>query len=273
MADSLDSSGKPSWFVQILFGRYRSLGAIQWTHLAVIGGVGFVLLYTYLYFLRRKFNHYSKAMAKLPCHRLDIRKKTLGRRMYSLLVGEMVRVDALLDAGLPPQTNFSPLCGDPGWGKEGGNVDNVHFDTSIAKSFYALEKTALQRRPGLRQRDSRSIREYILALRKAFPSLKASLCDEYLATYERAVFGDHKHSYEEYNHFMKIVVQIVAAINEKGYNSSTTATSVAGGFGAGGLGGMGLGGMGAPAAQHRLHQHHPLMMEGMHARSITEHRR
>src|SRR5687768_10900251 len=105
MSSSLEASGKPSWFVQILFGRYRSFGAIQWTHLAVIGVVAFVMvrtgsgtamegcsfhflsiwnsslfdlcsflslcrslfqLYTYLYFLRRKFNHYSRSIAELP---------------------------------------------------------------------------------------------------------------------------------------------------------------------------------------------------------------
>src|SRR5689334_19749707 len=63
---STTETATPSWFVQILFGRYRSLGNIQWTHLAVLGAIGFVMLYLYLFFLRRKFNHYSKAIAKLP---------------------------------------------------------------------------------------------------------------------------------------------------------------------------------------------------------------
>ena len=196
MSASLDNTANPSWFVQILFGRYRSLGAIQWTHLAVIGGIAVLMLYIYLFFLRRKFNHYSKAIAKLPHSRLDIRKKTMGRKLYGVFISEMVRVDTLLDLGLPPQLNYDPQCGDGGWGKEGGKVENVHFNTSIAKSYYVLEKTALSRRPGLRQRESRTIREYVGALKKAFPSLKQSLCDEYINTYERAVFGDHKCSYE-----------------------------------------------------------------------------
>lgn len=95
--------------------------------------------------------------------------------MYSLLISEMVRVDTLLDQGLKPQHNNSSLCGDSEWGKEG--LDHVHFKTSIAKSYYVLEKTALSRRPGLRHRDSRTIREYVGALRNAFPSLKSSLCE------------------------------------------------------------------------------------------------
>ncbi len=55
---------------------------------------------------------------------------------------------------------------------------------------------------------------------------------EYINTYERAVFGDHKCSYEEYTHFMKIVMQIVGTINEKTHGGSTggggAAASVAG---------------------------------------------
>lgn len=116
-------------------------------------------------------------MGKLPRQTLDVRKADMGRRIYSLHITELVRVDAILDKGLKPQQNAQMECGDPGWGKEGGKVEHVHFNTSIAKSFYVLEKTALSRRPGLRHRDSRTIREYVGALKKAFPSLKQSLCD------------------------------------------------------------------------------------------------
>lgn len=250
---SLDTNAAtPSWFVQILFGRYRNLGNIGWTHLTVLGGVGFVMLYTYLYFLRRKFNHYAKAIAQLPRSTLGISKKQMGRRLYSLLLGELVRVDELLEHGLQPQHNARLDCGDPGWGKEGGSVDHVHFNTSIAKSYYVLEKTALSRRPGLRQKDARTIREYVAALRKAFPSLKQSLCEEYINTYERAVFGNHKCTYEEYTQFMKVVLQIVSIINEKSYLQQQQD----GGLGLGsGLGsGVGLGvGLGVGAAARRHH--------------------
>ena len=131
----------------------------------------------YVFFLRRKLNHYSKAISRLPLSHLDITKRDMGRRIYSLHINEMVRLDAILEKNLKPQENSQLGCGDPGWGKEGGKVEHVHFNTSIAKSYYVLEKTALSRRPGLRQKDSRTIREYVGALKKAFPSLKQSLCD------------------------------------------------------------------------------------------------
>jgi hypothetical protein len=45
-ATATTSTASPSWFVQILFGRYRSLGNIQWTHLAVLGCIGFIMVRT-----------------------------------------------------------------------------------------------------------------------------------------------------------------------------------------------------------------------------------
>ena len=203
----------PGWFVQILFGRYRSPGNLTTTHLAILCATLVVMLYVYLHFLRRKFHSYSTAIARLPRQSLSIGAKQMGRRMYAMLIGEMVRVDLLLDVNLRPEVNARVECGDPGWGSEGGTVDSVHFSTSVAKSYFVLEKTALSRRPGLRHRDARTIRDYVGALRAAFPSLKAPLCDDYIYAYERAVFGRHKGSYEEYTHFIKLVLQMVAIIN------------------------------------------------------------
>lgn len=74
--------------------------------------------------------------------------------MFRNLINEMVRVDQILDAELIPEKNAG--CGDPGWGAEGSKLPNVHFNTSIAKSYHMLERTALSRRPGLTHRNSRS---------------------------------------------------------------------------------------------------------------------
>jgi hypothetical protein len=94
----------------------------------------------------------------------------------------------------------------------------VDFCICIEKSFESLEKAALSRRPGnvsilisyipstlltllicglgLRHRDHRSIRDYMEHLRKAFPSLSVELCNEYTATYERAVFSEAKFTFD-----------------------------------------------------------------------------
>ena len=167
---------QPSWIVQILFGRYESdVATISWTEVIVLVVIGIVMVYVYLFFLRAKFAHFTRRVQQLPRAYLPITKAELSRAMYALLINEMVRVDAILDSGIAPAPTSK--TGDPGWGAAGSRIANVHFNTSIAKSFILLENTALSRRPGLRQRDCRTIREYVQQLRKAFPMLKQQLCD------------------------------------------------------------------------------------------------
>lgn len=159
------------------------------------------------------------------------------------MIHELVRVDTILDGKLIPESsviatvqfihfigNFifawchdGCACvyrtvggGDAGWGLESSDAANVHFSTSIAKSYLLLEKTALSRRPGMKHVYTRTVREYVLNLRKVFPNLRDGLIQEYINTYERAVFGEHKYTLEEFNRFQSVVEAMVAIINEKG---------------------------------------------------------
>lgn len=215
---SVDSSGS-QWIVQILFGRYRSWGAITLGHLTVLGAVGVSLIYIYLMLLRRRFNSYSHDLDNIPKNYLPVRRSDLSRHMFTTLVNELVRVDQLMDKKVTPENNeYQPghgLIGDPGWGAEDSKVENVHFNTSIAKSYYVLEKSAIARRPGLKHKDSRSIRDYMNIVKKTFPNLRSSLVSEYIRIYETAVFGSKKFTQIEYERFMKVVYEMVAIINEK----------------------------------------------------------
>ena len=165
-----------SWIVQILFGRYQSyVSTISWTEVIVLVVIGVVMVYLYLFFLRLKFAFFSRRLSAIPRSHLPLNQRELSRRMYAVLINEMVRVDEILDQGLVPAQTTK--AGDPGWGAEGSRIANVHFNTSIAKSFNLLENTALSRRPGLKHWQWRTIREYVQQLRKAFPGLKQQLCD------------------------------------------------------------------------------------------------
>ncbi len=254
---SVDSSQDPQWIVQILFGRYRSWGAITVGHLILMAAIGVSLAYAYLILLKLRFNSYTRQLENIPRNFLPVRKKELERTLYAILINELVRVDAILEKKIEPENNFhsrnnnnmnnnnnnnnnnfsssslknenflipneifssndenEKIIGDPGWGAEESKVENVHFNTSIAKSYYVLEKTILARRPGLRHRDSRSIRDYIALMKKSFPNLRSDLVDSYIKIYEIAVFGNHKFNYYEYSQFMKILYEMVAIINEK----------------------------------------------------------
>ena len=170
------SISQPSWIVQILFGRYESdVSTISWTEVIVLVVIGVVMVYVYLFFLRLKFHLFTSRVSGIPRAYLPITKRELSRPLYTALINEMVRVDSILDRGLKPAATLRG--GDPGWGLEGSLIANVHFNTSIAKSHILLENTALSRRPGLKQRQWRTIRQYVQQLRKAFPGLKQQLCD------------------------------------------------------------------------------------------------
>ena len=207
--------GTPAnWFVQILFGRYQQQQpTISWTEVIILVVIGVVMAYLYLLVLRIKFRRFSLSLANIPPAVLPLSPRDLSRRMYATLIDEMVRVDHITHHNLTPAPTTQPS--DPGWGDAASHLANIHFTTSIAKSFILLESTTLTRRPGLKHRGWRTVREYVQQLRKAFPGLRAALCDEYIRAYERSVFGEGKVGIEEYSDFMKVVYEMVGIINDR----------------------------------------------------------
>ncbi len=211
-----------SWFVQILFGQYRNWGNIGWEHFIIVAAVAVLMVYSYLLLFRRRMNMNDRERALIPRKQVPIERHDMSRRMYALLISEMVRVENILKADFKPEGADS---GDPAWGKEDSKVANVHFGTSIAKSYYVLEKAALSRRPtGLYQRDHRTIRDYMVSLRKAFPGLRPDLCQEYVQTYERAVFSSETLTFTDYERFMTVVYELVALINERSLQPLNTSS-------------------------------------------------
>jgi len=203
----------PVWWLQILFGRYRDWGNIQWLHLIILGSTLIAMTYLYVWLLSLRWNQYAKDRRQIPRNNLLIGEKDFpSKRMYALFVNEVYRVQNILKHELKPESSGG---GDPGWGKQESKLSGVHFNTSIEKSYYVLEKAALLRRPGLWHRHHRTIRHYVHALRKVFPALPHHLCEEYIQTYERGAFSKETFTYEEYARFMNIVVEMVAIINEK----------------------------------------------------------
>ena len=217
-----DSPG--NWFVQILFGRYQQeQPTISWTEVIILVVIGVVMVYLYIFILRIKFNRFSTQLASIPPLSLPLTPHLLSRRMYSTLIDEMVRVDHITHHNLTPAHTTHPS--DPGWGDAASHLANIHFTTSIAKSFILLESTALTRRPGLKHRGWRTVREYVQQLRKAFPGLRAALCDEYIRAYERSVFGGGRVGIDEYSEFMKVVYEMVGIINDRTWSDKVAPQS------------------------------------------------
>ncbi len=99
----------------------------------------------------------------------------------------------------------NPGKGDPGYDKE------THFNTSIAKSYFALEEAVRSTRPHLRHRHSRTIREFVNEVSKDFPEIKEKF-DKYIDMYELARFGNHRCTKVEFMEFFKLLKEIVSVL-------------------------------------------------------------
>lgn len=92
------------------------------------------------------------------------------------------------------------------------NVRGVHFKTSVAQSYLVLEEAASIPRPGLRHRNFRTIREFVLYLQGELPGITDEMVNNYIGHYERARFSDECFSAEDYADFMGVILEIVERI-------------------------------------------------------------
>ena len=208
------------FFTQLLVGRYRNWGSFNWDHFiifcSVIGGV----VYIYLIALNAIAKTYNEALEKIPMSMLPLDQKSLSHGLFREIEAESQRVeDFKRNRRIRPEHNPMSVApalarGDDAWGQL-DTADALHYATAIARSPALLEKTALSRRPGLHAKDSRSVREYVAVLRRAFPDLGADLCEEYTRTYEGAVFGDAPISLPQYSRFVQVVLAMVEVINDR----------------------------------------------------------
>ena len=191
---------QPSWIVQILFGRYQSVSTLSWTNVIIVAVAGLLMIYIYLFFLRRRFRAYDRLLKRIPLTALPLTTAHTTKRQYRNVVRQLVRAEECGLSRIIPANNSGvgidggPVCGDGGWG-----ADATHYTTSVAKSWFALERTAVSRRPGLAAEPYRTVRDYVSSLRLAFPALPPAICEEYVRRYEDAMFGQHKVSEQGQN--------------------------------------------------------------------------
>lgn len=201
-----------NWTFQLFFGRYRDWGGLGIEHFAITILTISLMLMIYISCLKSRLNKYEGETSAIPHTSLPLTKDDMSRKMFKAVLNQMMRVTAIQDGTI---LIADPENGDPGWGRDDSKVAGVHFKTSVAKSYYVLEEAALSRRPNLRHRHSRTIREYVRKLESEFPSLRKKLCDEYIATYERARYGSEKIVYADYERFMQVVMEMVGIMTER----------------------------------------------------------
>jgi hypothetical protein len=214
------------WVLHLLWGRYSEDQVFGLQHYAILVGVFVVMAMSYVFFLNRRLNKYDIERRNVHmCASEDIldpevvSSKTRKRAFRTTLKAERARRDTMLAA-----ENY--CGGDLGWGHAGErlhslSLDGVNFNEWIAKSYTLVEEAALSRRPNLRHRHARTIRNYVATLEKEFPRLPPSLCQDYLRMYERAKFGHSKFTRRDFESFYAKFRKMHAIMSE----SSQTAAS------------------------------------------------
>eukprot|EP00823_Brevimastigomonas_motovehiculus_P001723 TRINITY_DN12343_c0_g1_i1.p1 TRINITY_DN12343_c0_g1~~TRINITY_DN12343_c0_g1_i1.p1 ORF type:complete len:219 (-),score=31.85 TRINITY_DN12343_c0_g1_i1:247-903(-) len=199
------------YLFQVLFGRYAKWENIAYIHFVILGAVLSLMVWVYVLCLRHRLNQYQKEREKVPKRHQILLKSEMSRVMWDLMINELDRAQDLISKIEPVDAGN----GDLAWGKEDTPMAGTHFNTSVARSFYRLGKEVVSRRPGLFHHDYRTIRDYVAALRKAFPGLRHEVCQEYINTYERAVFSQEKLTESDWVRFKAVLCEIVGVINEK----------------------------------------------------------
>lgn len=168
----------------------------------------------YAYMLRRRTMWYEWQRRRVPRRYLPVTDKDMSRRIYKRSVDELVRVSAVRAQELVPEDSGD---GDVCWAKatDRGVRYGTHFGRAVAKSYANVEDAALSRRPNLRMRNNRSIRDYVGELEKEFSRLPPDACDDYVRAYERARFGNHRLDYQGFVRFLDAYSRIVSTMTER----------------------------------------------------------
>jgi hypothetical protein len=195
-----------NWLFQLLLGRYRE-ERLRVEHFVVFSVVAFVAMFAYFVLLRRRLFRYQRDLDALPGdRRLPLRPEVMSRRMWGVLAAQEAQWLADKRAGLFEPEPQRGGRGDPGLIVDRGEV----FDCRalISKSYLFIDAAVISRRPELRQRYARTIRDYVTLLQKEFPDLPKDTCARYLELYERARYGRATLTRRDYEAFARALREI-----------------------------------------------------------------
>lgn len=191
-----------------LFGQYTDWGKVTYFHLFTLLLVFTFVLLLYALISKRVTTKRNNLCNDIMKGRLRFDEKNQSRK--DRLTTYFNKQKELI-SNLKPELNLSGklINGDPGYDKQ--NIKNIHYNTSIAKSYFVLEEGVRSIRPNLRHRNYRTIREFVDAIKYEFPELK-NQCDRYTDFYELARFGNYKCTQIEYQQFFALLKEMVTKL-------------------------------------------------------------
>eukprot|EP01083_Nonionella_stella_P054028 142746_1 len=190
---------------QILVGRYMDWGNVEWIHVLSLLVVFAGSVLTYGYISRHSFDSRNDLCNELMKGRLRIKKES------SLSKRDIEKLERYFWQQKQYQDELKPQ--DGGRGDPGYSIDNTHYNTSIAKSYFALEEAVRSTRPDLRHKNYRTIREFVEEVAKQFPKLKEQ-CYKYIDLYELARFANYKCTHREFQEFLNLLAVLMHGLKD-----------------------------------------------------------
>eukprot|EP01084_Bolivina_argentea_P137316 241828_1 len=190
---------------QFFVGQYVDWGNVDWIHVLSLLLVFATLVITYGYISRHKFDSRNELCNEIMKGRLRIKKESsLSKKDIDKLERYFLEQKQYMHE-LKPQ--------DGGRGDPGYSIENTHYNTSIAKSYFALEEAVRSTRPDLRHKNYRTIREFVEEVAKQFPKLKEQ-CFKYIDLYELARFANYKCTHAEFEEFLSLLGSLINGLKD-----------------------------------------------------------
>jgi hypothetical protein len=89
----------------------------------------------------------------------------------------------------------------------------VNISDEILQSYIKIDAAVAQRRPGLRHRKFRTVREFIDVLQSEFPTISRDACQEYVEIYESVRYGQCRPAQLEWTKVNEFVATIVNEVD------------------------------------------------------------
>eukprot|EP00485_Elphidium_margaritaceum_P023472 CAMPEP_0202713726 /NCGR_PEP_ID=MMETSP1385-20130828/58363_1 /ASSEMBLY_ACC=CAM_ASM_000861 /TAXON_ID=933848 /ORGANISM="Elphidium margaritaceum" /LENGTH=173 /DNA_ID=CAMNT_0049374179 /DNA_START=90 /DNA_END=611 /DNA_ORIENTATION=- len=105
--------------------------------------------------------------------------------------------------------------GDRGYQHDTNKASSTptHYNTTIAKSYFALEEAVRSTQPDLRHKNFRTIREFVEEVAVRFPALRDQ-CYKYIDLYELARFANYKCTKHEFEEFLSLLSFMINGLKD-----------------------------------------------------------
>lgn len=190
---------------EYFWGRYRDWGNVDWVHVLSLLLIFGSIIVTYGYISSYQFTQRDELCTELMKGRLRIKKES------KLSKKDIEKLEKYFLEQKQYQNELKPE--DGGGGDCGYSIDNTNYNTSIAKSYFALEEAVRSTRPDLRHKNYRTIREFVEEVATQFPNLKEQ-CLKYIDLYELARFANYKCTQTEFEEFLSLLGSLINGLKD-----------------------------------------------------------